>query len=216
MDSRALFNNETVARHYEATAPRLIPGYEEVLALVARPMARRSPLLVVGAGLGAEIALLQQENPSADITALEPAAAMRERGQECFPESATLKWMDGTLEDLPESKFAAISCLFVAHFVADKSSFFSDLCSHLDHGGEAWIADFIAPTPDYSVQDWAAFMQAQGLPDAVIKHELSRFETKFHLCSEQDLINLWANFGLQTTCEGAWGWTRLWRVSWKP
>lgn len=139
---------------YDDFIRTFVPGYEEMLDIVAFLVAAQVPearcLLDLGIGTGAVTRRLLARLPAAHVVGIDFAPGMLGRAAELLVDSADrLTFVQGDLRDfaLPpgvDAVDAAVSCLAVHHLEdADKAALFARLGSLIQPGGIFVLGDIV-------------------------------------------------------------------------
>ncbi|MBL8047647.1 MAG: class I SAM-dependent methyltransferase [Chthonomonas sp.] len=176
------FGSAAVAARYDETAPRLVPGYQEVLAAIPSLFPSATRLLVVGCGTGREIDVLRGEGRR--IVGVDPAQAMLDVARERFGGDRSVQLLWGEVDNLaPDDEFDGATCLLVGHFLADKVRLWRSIRRHLATGSVLMTADFCSDDVPADRDAWIHMLTENGLPPAFIENERQVFDQKFNISS---------------------------------
>src|SRR5690606_7715323 len=106
------------------SAPRLVPGYHDLLRMTTILLAERllkeeARVLVVGAGGGMELKVFAEAHPGWRCAGVDPSAEMLDLARETLgPLGSRVRLHHGLIVDAPEGPFGAASALLTLHFLS--------------------------------------------------------------------------------------------------
>lgn len=187
------------AQTYDGRIGTLVPGYIALhqtsaawLKAVLPPDAR---VLVLGAGTGAEVLALAQQNPHWHITALEPSGDMLAlaRAKCAAAQRHNVAFVHGYTADLPAgAPFDAALCLLVMHFIdttAGKQQFLNQAAAQLAAGAPLLLCDLMQGH-DTERAAMVHYAIGQGLPESQGEALRRRLQTEFFALGEAELAAL--------------------------
>lgn len=193
------------ARRYDDTIRRVIPGYDTLHGMSALILGNEVPqdgrLLVVGAGTGAELAVLGQAQPGWHFTACDPAAGMLAVAEHRMAEaglSERVALHACTADALPEAEpFDAATCLLVLHFIPDdgsKLAVLKSIAARLKPGAPLVFADMYedptAPRYRRLMEAWIAWQLKAGIDPVEVEKGRRHVERDIHFVPEARLADL--------------------------
>ena len=152
-------------------------------------------VLVLGAGTGAEVLALAQQNPDWHITALEPSGDMLAvaRAKCAAAQRHNVAFVHGYVEDLPVAEpFDAALCLLVMHFIdttAAKQQFLHQAAAQLAAGAPLLLCDLMQGH-DIERTAMVHYAIGQGLPESQGEALRRRLQAEFFALSEAELTRL--------------------------
>lgn len=142
------------ATRYDRVIRSVVPGYDDLLALVPAILSRRvrrsgqARILVVGAGSGNELDVYGRAEPGWTFVAVEPAREMLKQAEARVAGlgmAPRVEFFEGALADLPPTEpFDAATLSLVLHFQPDdgaKLGLLEDMAARLAAGSPAVVID---------------------------------------------------------------------------
>lgn len=187
------------AVEYDGRIGTLVPGYAALhqtsAAWLKATLPAQARVLVLGAGTGAEVLALAQQNPDWHITALEPSGDMLAvaRAKCAAAQRHNVAFVHGYVEDLPVAEpFDAALCLLVMHFIdttAAKQQFLHQAAAQLAAGAPLLLCDLMQGH-DIERTAMVHYAIGQGLPESQGEALRRRLQAEFFALSEAELTRL--------------------------
>ena len=196
---------------YERLARTVIPGYvssfRQALALLQGRLGPRARLLVVGAGTGIEIVTFKRAEPGWRLTGVDLSAQMLDIAEHRVREAgveAGVTLIHGTVDDLAENDFDAVTCFNVMHFLPDdgaKQALLRGISNRLAPGAPFVLfelhGDRAAPDFDELFTAWSRYWEIQGMGGPERVEFRARIDAGIHWASEPRIRELMARAGFK-------------------
>ncbi|MCO5142551.1 MAG: class I SAM-dependent methyltransferase [Oligoflexia bacterium] len=168
--------------------------------LTLKDLPKKSKILCVGAGTGAEILTLARAYPEWEFVALDPSAAMldicRERLTKANIVSRT-EFFQGYIHELPKrTEFDAVLSILVSHFIKhnEKQFFFQEMSSRLKSGGyliNAEISfDLESKEFSYMLKNWESVQTLMGATPESISTLSKQLKDVLAIATPEETENL--------------------------
>lgn len=171
------FGDKQFVKDYIEQGPvNFVPGFEAMHLMIAHRIAESVPregsILVLGAGGGHELVRLASYNTLWRFCAVDPSKEMLGAAHFRMAENGEedrVRWVQGVIDDAPQTTFDAATCLLTLHFVPDDGSKLATLDalrSRLKPGGTLILVDLCIELGsaqfDESLARYANFALASG------------------------------------------------------
>ena len=178
-ENTEFFGKEHAANYDKGMAG--LAAIKDALHLLAKvsfmDLPKKSKILCVGVGTGAELIALASSNPDWEFTALDSSEAMLAVCKEKLEKAGMLSRCDfhhGYINSLPAGKtYHAATSILVSQFLtssSDRIDFFQQIKRHLIPGGYLLNADLARPMEDSRYRaltaSWVKMLRFNGLTEA--------------------------------------------------
>lgn len=190
------------ANGYDQKITIVVPGYstlhQSAAALLRTLLPDDARILIIGAGTGADALALAAQNPSWQLTCVEPLAEMLDRAREKTAAIAHINYHHGYLAELPPGEpYDAALCQLVSHFIperAAKAQLLRDIAARLKSGGYLIQTDIIESD---ELPALIRFARAQGMPAEGEPLMEKRFNADMHPLAIEDFSQLASENGFR-------------------
>lgn len=209
-DVAALFDRH--APDYDTQWKRMSPVRDALYFLMEAalaPLPTNAHVLSVGAGTGAELAILAANFPQWQFTAVDPSRGMidlcRQRAEaEGYASRCTFH--HGFLESLEtDTLFDGATCLLVSQFLVDpnaRHALFRDIAARMRPGGVLINADLAAHTDQSSYHTllsiWLGRMNRAGVPPEAVARAKAAYATDVAVLPPERVAQMIAESGFET------------------
>ena len=189
------------AAHYDKSSQGL-SALKDALHLIAKTslidLPDESDILCVGAGTGAELIALAQNNPGWRFTALDTSEAMLDVCKEKISKEGLVSRCNfhlGSIDTLmEEKKYDAATSILVSQFLtnkADRIAFFEKIRSHLKPCGYLINADLARPVEDHSykplMEHWFKMHRFNGMSEEQAKSSTALWDEFVSVLKPQEV-----------------------------
>lgn len=177
------FDDPDAVSGYAATAQRMVPGlgdlHKMTRILLAEAAGPQGHILVLGAGVGMELAAFATAEPGWRFTGVDPSAPMLALAARTLgPDASRATLHQGYIDTAPPGPFDGAACLLTLHF----------LPARLKPGARLVIAHHSIPEDQKTLwlTRFAAFAQSNGLPADKATAIIPGLATKLPTLSPED------------------------------
>lgn len=184
----AFSDPDHVARYVDGPA-RFVPGLAHLHQMTSILLAERAPqdacVLVLGAGGGLELRALAEAHPGWSFDGVDPSAEMIGVAEQVIgPLESQVTLYQGYIDDAPDKKYDAGTCLLTLHFLDadERLRTLIELRCRLKDGAPFVAAHSSFPQQSGERSDWiaryAAFATGQGVDSEEVERARTGVETQ--------------------------------------
>ncbi|MGX1499765.1 tRNA (cmo5U34)-methyltransferase [Labrenzia sp. MBR-25] len=194
----SLFSGAASTAGYAERTARLVPGLADMHTMAGLLLAERAPsdgtILVLGAGGGLELKAFARMQPDWRFLGVDPSADMLEKARDHLgPLGARVSFLEGYIDDAPDTFFDGVTCLLTLHFLAreERLKTLSGIRRRLKPGAAFVAVHHSFPTDPEGKDRWlaryAAFSAESGVSRSLTENGLIAMKERLPvLTPEQD------------------------------
>ena len=194
----SLFSGAASTAGYPERTARLVPGLADIHTMAGLLLAERAPsdgtILVLGAGGGVELKAFARMQPDWRFLGVDLSADMLEKARDHLgPLGARVSFLEGYIDDAPDTFFDGATCLLTLHFLAREGRLktLSGIRGRLRPGAAFVAVHHSFPTDPEGKDRWlaryAAFSAKSGVSRSLTENGLIAMKERLPvLTPEQD------------------------------
>lgn len=202
------FSDPDAIAQYTDNLVRQVPGVHALHQMASVLLTERAPpdgsVLVLGAGGGMELKAFAEAGPQWRFTGVDPSSEMLGLASRTLGALASrVELVHGYIDSAPETGFDGATCLLTLHFLSyeERMHTLRELRRRLKPGAPLVVAHHSVPdAADEKLrwfQRWAAFIAANGIPEANAKSRANTIATRLPTLSPESEVELLQRAGFE-------------------